>query len=379
MFGKKIKIFRLFGFNVSLDTSWFIIGVLICWSLASGVFPAMYKGLDTSTYWLMGLGGALGLFFSIVFHEFCHSLVARRFGLPMKGITLFIFGGIAEMSDEPPSPKAEFFMAVAGPVASIFIGILFLALAMVLRITGVHVAFTGAVHYLGFINLILAGFNLLPGFPLDGGRILRSVIWHWRGDFRLASRISASIGSGFGIVLIIFGVVNLIGGQVIGGIWYCLIGMFLRGAASSSYRQVLIRQTLGGREVAAFMTRDPEVVQPEVTLETLVEDHVYRHHHKLFPVLEGDRLLGFVNMQHIKSVPREKWSSTKVCDVMRKTSKDNTLSPDTDAMEALKRMNRTQTSRFMVARNDRLEGVVTLKDFLEFFSMKTELENMEYG
>ena len=205
MFGKRVKLFTLVGFEVKIDVSWIIIAVLVVWSLAQGVFPRYLEGSSPTVYWLMGLAGAAGLFASIIFHELCHSLVARRFGMMMKGITLFVFGGVAEMQDEPPSPKAEFFMAVAGPAASIFAGAVFLAIGA--SAGGVMPGeLTVVIQYLGVINLVLAGFNLLPAFPLDGGRVLRSILWRVKGDFRRATRISSRIGSAFGLLLIFAGV-----------------------------------------------------------------------------------------------------------------------------------------------------------------------------
>jgi len=175
MFGKGISLFKLFGFHVKMDFSWLILALLIVWSLAKGLFPHFYGGFSAATYWIMGIAGAIGLLFSIVFHELWHSLIARKFGLPMKGITLFIFGGVAEMSDQPPSPKAEFFMAIAGPLSSIFLGLGLFLVSFLGSGLGMSKALKGVIEYLAWINLILAGFNLIPAFPLDGGRVLKSL------------------------------------------------------------------------------------------------------------------------------------------------------------------------------------------------------------
>jgi Zn-dependent protease len=218
MFGKRISLFRILGFEVKLDLSWFILAILITWSLAKGFFPLYFKDLPNATYWWMGVSGTLGLFISIVLHELSHSLVARSYGIPMKGITLFIFGGVAEMDDEPPSPKAEFMMAVVGPLTSLVIALL----AYLIHILGIQnewsVPVNGIFLYLGFINLALAIFNLVPGYPLDGGRMLRSVLWYWKGNIRWATRISSQIGAAFGLGLIMLGVISFIFGNFIGGI-----------------------------------------------------------------------------------------------------------------------------------------------------------------
>src|SRR5512135_2079687 len=219
VFGKRITLFRLLGFAVRVDLSWLVLAVLITWSLAVGVFPYYNQGLAPATYWWMGVIGAAGLFSSILFHEFCHSLVARKFGLPMRGITLFIFGGVAEMDDEPPGPRAEFFMAAAGPLSSIVLGLVFYSVAAGVERYSTAVVAPAVLDYLAVINWILAGFNLIPAFPLDGGRVLRAAIWHRKKDLRLATRIASRIGAWFGMALIFLGVANVLLGNVLGGMW----------------------------------------------------------------------------------------------------------------------------------------------------------------
>ena len=191
MFGARITLFRLLGFEVRLDASWLILAVLLTWSLARGYFPAYYPGLAAQTYWWMGVVGALGLFASIVLHELAHSVVARRYGLPMRGITLFIFGGVAEMDDHPPTAKSEGMMAIVGPIASYALALVFYLLHLAGSGGGLPEALTGVLGYLAFINLVLATFNLVPGFPLDGGRVLRSILWAWKGDLRWATRTAS--------------------------------------------------------------------------------------------------------------------------------------------------------------------------------------------
>src|SRR6185312_4915911 len=204
MFGKSINLFRLFGFQVQADLSWLILAFLITWSLATGYFPDQYLQLSMTQYWGMGVLGAIGLFGSLIFHELSHSLVARRFGIPMKGITLFIFGGVAHMEDEPPNPKSEFFMAIVGPLSSLVLAALLYGAMQGGRAVGWPEPASGIVGYLSFINVLLAMFNMVPAFPLDGGRVFRSALWAWTGDIRWATRLAARFGSGFGIVLIVW-------------------------------------------------------------------------------------------------------------------------------------------------------------------------------
>jgi Zn-dependent protease/predicted transcriptional regulator len=374
MFGKRINLFKLLGFQVRIDLSWIIIAVLIVWSLSTGLFPFYYRGLSAQTYWIMGIVGAVGLFLSIIVHEFSHSLVARKYGMPMKGITLFIFGGMAEMTDEPASAKAEFMMAAVGPISSVAIAVLFYVISEAVQ-AGVPEAVSGVLRYLAFINLLLAGFNVLPAFPLDGGRVLRSILWGVKGNLRWATRVSSAVGSGFGILFIILGVFSFFSGNLIGGIWWFLIGMFLFSAARMSYQQLLTRKALEGESVRRFMKTDPVTVAPGLTVERLVEDYVYVFHHKMYPVVaDSNRLVGCVTTKQIKEIPREEWSRRSISDISANCSIDNTISPDADAVQALSKMNRSGTSRLMVVEGDRLVGVVALKDMLRFLSLKVELD-----
>ena len=374
MFGRRIKLFTLLGFEVRVDLSWIVIALLVTWSLADGLFPYLYHGLAKAVYWEMGVAGALGLFASIIFHEFCHSLVARSYGMPMKGITLFIFGGVAEMGDEPPNAKTEFLMALAGPVSSLFIGGVF----YLLYLSGLKgdwaLPVTGVLRYLAWINALLAGFNLLPAFPLDGGRILRSILWGAKQDLPWATRISSGIGSGFGILLIFLGILQLFRGNFIGGIWWFLIGMFLRSAAQMSYQQVMIRKALEGEQVRRFMTPNPVTVPSSLTVAELVEDYVYKYHFKMFPVKDDGRLAGCVTTRDIKEIPKEQWGRETVGQIAERCPPEATISPETDAVKALAIMNQTGLSRLLVAEGDQLVGILSLKDLLAFLSLKVELE-----
>lgn len=375
MFGKSITLFTLFGFKVKFDFSWLFLAVLITWSLASGVFPQYYRGLSSAAYWWMGVFGAIGLFASIVFHELWHSLVARKFGIPMKEITLFIFGGVASMEEEPPSPKAEFLMAIAGPIASIVLGMGFWALYSLSALGNWPLPIFGVFGYLRTINLVLAVFNLVPAFPLDGGRVLRSALWYWKKNLRWATRIASRIGSGFGIFLIAMGVLSIISGGFIGGMWWVLIGMFMLTASKSSYQQLLVRRALEGEPVSRFMRSDPVIVPPSATIQQLVEDYVYKYHYKMFPVFENFHYTSCITTREIKDVPRAEWNQRTVADVAVPCNNDNTVTSDTDTMQALSLMNRTRRSRLMVVDQiGHLVGVVTLKDLLQFLALKFELE-----
>ncbi len=374
MFGREKTLFKLFGFSVKVNSSWLILGFLITYSLARGLFPSQYGGYRPSVYWAMGVAGAIGLFFSIVFHELSHSLIARRFDLPISGITLFIFGGVAEMNEEPATPKAEFFMAVAGPISSIILAGLLLGASFIGQSLSWPKPVTGVAQYLGFLNLILAGFNLIPAFPLDGGRVLRSVLWGLKNDLRWATGIASRIGGGFGLIIITLGAVNFFMGNVLGGVWLFLIGLFLRAASQSSYQQMVMRKSLEGEPVRKFMVADPVSVAPSLSLEDLVEDYIYRYHFKMFPVVDEGRLVGCVTLNQVKEVPREERGRQKVRDLAKGCSEENSIGPDEDVMKALTLLKRTNKSRLMVVDAGRLVGIISLKDILGFLSLKVDLE-----
>jgi Zn-dependent protease/predicted transcriptional regulator len=377
LFGSRITLFRLFGFEVRIDASWLIIAVLIAWSLAEGYFPRFYPGLRPGEYWAMGVAGAIALFASVIFHELFHSLVARHHGMHMKGITLFIFGGVAEMGEEPPSAKAEFQMAVAGPFASVLIG--FVCWVVYRGARGAWpVTVEGVFAYLAWINWLLAAFNMIPAFPLDGGRVLRSALWAWKKNLTRATRIAAAFGSGFATLLILFAVYQLFVGNFIGAIWWFLIGLFLRNASQVSYQQVVVRGALEGVPVSRFMNTDPITVPPYLSLEDLVEGYIYKYHYKMFPVVAGEehRLAGCVSTSELKEVPREDWARQSVQSVIKPCNRENTVTPDTDAVAALSLMSQTGRSRLMVVDHGKLAGIISLKDLLRFLATRLELEGV---
>jgi Zn-dependent protease len=377
MFGRRIPLFSLFGFKVSIDISWFILAVLITWSLADGLFPYYFEGFTKVTYWWMGAAGALGLFVSIVFHEFFHSIVARGFGLPMKGITLFIFGGVSELADEPDSPKSEFLISIVGPLSSVLLaGILFLV-SMGGKALGWPAPIDAVIIYLAWLNLVLAGFNMVPAFPLDGGRILRSILWAAKKNLRWATRIASGFGEAFGFLLIIVGVISFIGGNFIGGLWNFLIGLFIKNSSQSSYQQLLIRNTLSGESIRQFMKTQPVTVSPSSTVADLVENYFYKYHYKMFPVADDGRLEGCVTTREVKKLPKDQWKQHQVREIEIPCSDKNTITPDSDAMKALSLMNSTGNSRLIVVEGDKLAGIITLKDMLKFLSLKIDLEGNE--
>ena len=374
MFGKGISLFTLAGFTVKVDLSWVFIALLVAWSLAQGYFPETYEGLQVSTYWWMGVVALIGLFMSIVLHELAHSVVARRFGLPIEGITLFIFGGVAQMEQEPAEPKAELYMAIAGPIASLVLAGLFLGLSSLITAFGGPQPVYGIARYLGLLNGVLALFNLVPAFPLDGGRVLRALLWWRTGDFRRATLWAVRAGDAFGIALMVLGVLALLGGGLIMGLWWFLLGMFLRGAAMGSQQQVLLRHVLEGEPIRRHMNDKPISVDPATSLQALVDDYVYRYHHPMFPVVQDGRLMGYVSTEEAKTVARENWDRATVADVMITVSETNAIDAGADSMDALRVMQKHNRSRLLVTEHGDLVGVVALKDLMKMFAIKLDLE-----
>jgi Zn-dependent protease len=370
MFGRRYRLFRLLGIEIAADLSWFLIVAFLTWSLAQ-VFATHLPQASPAVAWGMGLAGAIGLFLSVVLHEMAHALTARRLGLPIRRITLFIFGGVAEMEGEPAGPRVELLVAIAGPLLSLVLAGAFAALARVLTAAPAR----EVAAYLALINFVLVLFNLVPAFPLDGGRVLRSILWQRRGSLRWATRVTSTIGAAFGTALVVLGVLTLFHPSFgLGvGLWWVLIGIFVRHAAQMSYQQLLLRQTLEGEPVHRFMVRDPVTVPRELSVRSLVDDYVYRHHFKMYPVLAGGELVGCVSTRDVKALDPDEWERQSVGAIARPCTDENTIAPVADALEALARMSRHGLSRLMVVDGGRLVGILALRDLLELFALKVEL------
>jgi Zn-dependent protease/CBS domain-containing protein len=383
MFGTRWRLFRLLGIPISLDASWVIILALLTLSFASSlpaIFHEHFPGaahLAPYEYWTMGLVAALAFFGCILLHELGHAVVARARGMPIRGITLFLFGGVAELGDEPPSAGTEFLMAVAGPAVSVVLAIAFWLLAEF----GYHGGWPDSVvlvlGYLGAINALVLVFNLVPAFPLDGGRVLRSILWGATGNLRRSTYWASLAGRGFAWLLIGLGILQFFTGNWLGGIWMGLIGMFLNSAAQSGYQQVLVRQALQGEPVRHFMNPQPIVVSPSLDLLHWVQDFVYRYHQRAFPVASNGRLEGVITTQALSPVPRGEWAEHTVGEVMAHDLSAATIAADADALEALSKMQRTGSSRLLVTDGEHLLGIVSLKDLLRFLDLKLELEGAD--
>jgi len=374
-FGKDRTLFKIFGIPVKANPSWLFLVGLVVFTLAEGWFPRKLGDPSVLLRWGLAFIGAMGLFACLLVHELCHSLVARRTGMPVAGITLFIFGGVSQLQAEPPTALAEFFMAIVGPAASILLGIGFLLLWFVGRIAGWGDAVLALTQYLWLINFVLAAFNLVPAFPLDGGRVLRSVLWGVTDDLRAATNVAAKIGSFFGVGLIVLGVILTLQVDVLGGLWMIVIGFFLRQAAMGSLQMVAIRQQLEGETVRRFMTTDLVTVPRGMTVQEFVDDYVFHHRFSYYPVVgEDGRLLGMVSARAPRELDNEQWVERRVEELMGGLQECMTIQPDMDAVDALSLLRERDENRAVVVENGSPVGMLSLRDLLQFLAAKIDLE-----
>lgn len=374
--GRNRTLFRLFGVPIKIDLSWFFILALIVWTLAESWFPSQL-GRDASglAYLPWAILGALCFFASLLVHELCHSLVARSTGMPVGGITLFIFGGVSELEEEPPTAPAEFFMAVVGPLSSVLIGLVVLMVWAVLQLhLGWAGPLTALLFWLWIVNFILAAFNSMPAFPLDGGRVLRSLLWAWTEDIGKATRVSATVGSAFGIMLLLLGVLSALRGAIIHGLWAIFVGLFLRQAARGALQHLIIRQQLEGEKIHRFMTPEPVTVTPDLPLREFVDGYVLNYHFTYFPVVdEVGNLVGMVHARDPKKVQPRDWLEATVGDVMSEVDPEMLIGPDADAVEALARLRGEEGRRLVVVEGRRPIGVLSLRDLMDFLALKIDL------
>lgn len=369
-----LRIGRLLGVDIAIDASWLIIAALIILSLGTH-FRSEFPRAAPLHVWLAA-GGAMILFFgSILVHELAHSLVARAQGLPVHGITLFVFGGVSRLAGEPRRPVDEFVMAVVGPAASVLLGVAFLGAGFLLPSESLV---RSVVSWLGVVNLVLAGFNLIPGFPLDGGRVLRAVAWGLTGSYRKATHIAATAGAAVSYSLIVLGIVAALGlGALIGGLWLAFIGWFLLSAVKSSRMQAEFREALGRLKVGQAMARDCAKVGEDESLSELVEHQVLGEGRRCFLVSDGRKLVGLLTLGDIRRVPRERWSASPVRDVMVPAEEVRSVAPDDTLLRAMEIMAVRDASQLPVVTDGDLVGVISREDVLKRVALLLEIENGE--
>lgn len=362
-----LRIGRIFGFTIRIDFSWFIVFFLILWTFTVAVFPRQVPGLSAGAYIAMAAAATVIFFASLLAHEVSHSLVARRRGIRIEGITLFIFGGVAHTRGEPRSARDEFAIAGVGPLMSVAIAILLLGGAFLLNRLGASRAVTVVLAYTGTLNIVLAVFNLMPGFPLDGGRLFRAAVWKFTGDLRRATRIASGAGSAFGLLLVALGFLQVFQGYLVGGLWLVFIGWFLRNAAAASWRQYLVKKALEGVRAEQVMTPDPVTVPPDLSLEQLSEEYLFRQKYVVYPVLDGGKSpIGVIGLGHLREIPREEWSRRKVRDTMAPVDATNTVASSDDVERVMDRLRVSALKRVLVVDDGRLVGIISPADIAQW-------------
>lgn len=385
------RVGTLFGIEITIDPSWIFIFLLVTWNLALGVFPRLQPEWSPLLQWTAGVTAALLFFASVLAHEMAHSLVARARGLPIKRITLFLFGGVSNLEREPESAKTEFLMALVGPVTSVVLGILFLLLSG----QGIDIFTNAGIRpdrisqlslfqtlflWLGPINIIVGLFNLIPGFPLDGGRILRSIIWSITGNLRTSTQIAATIGQAFGILFILIGISMVFGitipffGTGLGGLWIAFIGWFLSSAASSSYQQVVYRDLLADVLVKDIMRNNITSISPNLSISQLVDEYMIGTDRHVFPVVSDNDLVGLVSLEDIQKVPRENWSRKKVNQIMSPYKDLDMVRPIDTVSDALGKITKSDVGQVPVVEGKKLLGMLSRQDILLWVALRTKTE-----
>lgn len=371
MIGQSIRLTTIRGIEVGLHYSWFIIFVLITFSLTTR-FADQHPHWSLPEHYLIGVGTSLLFFLSILLHELAHSFVALAHQIPVRSITLFVFGGVAQIGREPDRPSTEFKIAAAGPVASFALALGFNLLAVLAGDHFEHIA--AMAGWLASINLMLAVFNLVPGFPLDGGRIFRAALWHYTGSFSKATRIAAGSGQIVGYGLILGGIwMGLITGNWFNGLWLAFIGWFLLNAAQESVLQVSVRSVLTGVRAEDVMARDCPTVSGRMRLAELVQEHILKTGQRCFVVAEGSRLVGLVTLHQIKAVPQSQWTDVSVGEAMTPLAKLRVVAPETPILEVLQTMEGEDINQVPVAKGGQLVGMLTRDHILRVLSAKMEL------
>jgi len=369
-----VRIFTIFDIPIEINYSWFIIFSLVFISLSRGYFPLTLPGFSSLSHWILGAIATILLFTCLLIHELSHSYVAIKYGLPIHGITLFIFGGVAHMEKEPSSPKVEFQMAIAGPIASLVLSAFFFLLAQIFYFTGTNQAAIAISTYLFVLNLIIAVFNMIPGFPLDGGRVLRATIWHYTHDFKQATHVASNLGKGFAFFLMAFGLFSLIKGSFISGLWLIFIGLFVQEAADISYKQVLMKKALEGVRITDIMTKNVITVSADLPLDKLVDDYFFRFRFSSFPVISSnDQLVGIITLHDVKEIPREKWPISKTSDHMTFISEKIIAHQNTNVMAVLPKMAKNDLGRLLIIENNKLIGILSHRDINRLYEFKNDL------
>lgn len=365
-----IRIFRIAGIDIYINFSWIIILVFLTFSLATGWFYMFYPGWQPAIYWLVSFIAAILLFVSVLLHELAHSFVARARGLPVKSIVLFIFGGVSNIEREPGSPGVEFQMAFVGPLTSLVIGVVCYLLLLLLRGSNSPVA--AILGYLAVTNILLGIFNLIPGFPLDGGRVLRSIVWRISGNLRIATRVATVVGQIIAYLFILIGIIFFFNGDILDGIWLGFIGWFLLSSAQSAGTQTMLQTSFHGVTVSQIMNTSPMTVPANISLQRLIHEYFIPQGLRSALVMQGDQLAGLVTLSDIRHVPQEQWAQTPVGFVMIPLAKLHTVSPDQQLNDVLPLFTSRDVNQLPVVQNGQLVGILSRDSIMRFLEVRRD-------
>jgi Zn-dependent protease len=387
--GKGFKVARIFGIDIRIDWSWLFIFFLVTWNLAT-VFGDVHSGWVVELRWGTAIVASLLFFASVLGHEMAHSLVARAQGVPVRSITLFLFGGVSSIEREPRSPRNEFVMAFVGPLTSFAIGVVLLlvaglfaapitgAVTNTLQVLGRLNPLATLLMWVGSVNIFVGVFNLLPAFPLDGGRVVRSILWALANNLRRATRWASGMGQFIAWMMIVSGIAMVFGVQIpffgtgLGGLWLAFIGWFLNSAAVQSYRQVVVQDILEGVSVDRMMRSEPPTVSPSASISSLVHDHIMGSDDHAFPVMDNGRLAGLVTLEDVRGVSRDAWDRTTVGEIMTRVEDLVTTTPDEDASEALNKLAGRDVRQLPVIADSRLVGLLRRSDIMRWLHLHSE-------
>jgi len=358
---RTIPLGRIFNIPIGLDYSWFLIFILLTWSLAGSYYPSEFKNWPNAGYWILGAITAIMLFVSVLLHELGHSIVAMRYKIPVRSITLFIFGGVAQIAAEPPTASAEFWIALAGPVVSFALAGVFAILQPFA--TGFSPLLALA-KYLAYINATLGLFNLIPGFPLDGGRVFRAIVWGFSHSYRRATLIAGWVGRivAFGFILV--GVYFLFNGNIVSGLWIAFIGWFLESAANSQVQQQEVHDLLEGHQVLQAMSRDFTFIPADTSLQQLADEYILGGGRRFFIVEQDSQVIGILTLQSVKQVPRSEWPTTRVAQIMVSAEQMHWVKPETLIWDALEKMDQDGVNQLPVMVNGQVVGLLTRENII---------------
>jgi Zn-dependent protease len=363
------------GIDIKIHFTWFFIFILISWTLAVGFMPQQFPNLSPMIYWVIGIVSALLLFLSVLFHELFHSYVALKQGIPVPNITLFLFGGVSQIGEEPRSSQNEFKLSIVGPLSSFALGVILGAFYLFFAYLNASPLIVAPLQYGSLINFLLGGFNLLPAFPLDGGRVLRAYFWRRRNDIIKATMIATRIGTFFAYGFMALGIlIFILPGGLISGIWLIFIGWFLKNGSDSSLKQTITTQALSDVNIDEIMNPNVVSITSDITINEAIDNYFYKYKHGGFPVLDGDELKGIITVDDIKKIPKGEYSKTYVKDVMTKSEKLIVIGKKDSAMEAMLKFSKHNVGRFPVLEENKLVGILTRSDLMRAIKLRTQLK-----